>query len=277
MEAATIRIFLVHGTPKGLLTAELSNWSGKAIAAPRNELQALLKRPELASPGIYVLSGADPDTGDEVVYIGESEDVATRLKNHAGKDFWNAATVFVSKDENLTKAHIRYLEDKLILVAQENATSIVMNSASSGAKLPESDAAEMDVFLQKALQLLAVLGITSFDQSLESPVEEDSILYCKIKGLMAQGSRTSGGFTVHAGSQAVLDSRPSATRIGPKRDALIAKGILSSGDGHLVFAKDIEFSSPSLAAAIVRGGASNGLTAWKNRAGKTLKEIEKTE
>lgn len=274
MEAATIKIFLVHGTPDGLLTAELSNWSGKAIAAPRNELHALLKRDELSSPGIYFLTGVDPESGENAVYIGEAEDVAIRLKHHAGKDFWNAATVFVSKDENLTKAHIRYLEGKLISIALDNSSSLVINSASSGAKLPESDAAEMDVFLQKALQLLPVLGITNFHRSVEPPTDEDKILFCKIKGLTANGNRTSGGFTVYAGSQAVLKHRPSATRIGPKRDELIKNGLLEPDKSYLRFTKDIEFSSPSLAAAIVRGGASNGLRAWKNSSGKSLKEIE---
>lgn len=276
MEAATIKIFLVHGTPNGLLTAELSNWSGKAVAAPRNELPSLLKREELSSPGVYFLTGVDPESGENAIYVGEAEDVASRLKHHAGKDFWNAVTVFVSKDENLTKAHIRYLEGKLILAALESSSSLVMNSASSGAKLPESDAAEMDVFLQNTLQLLPVLGITSFDKSTEVPVEE-KILFCKIKGRTAKGNRTSGGFTVYAGSQAVPEHRPSAKGIKTKREQLVKKGLLRAKRDYLLFTKDIEFSSPSLAAAVVRGGASNGLICWKNSSGKTLKEIEEIE
>ena len=70
MEAATIKLFLVHGSPTGLRIAEISNWSGKAIAAPRNELTALLNRDELSSPGIYFLTGEDSDTGDKSIYIG---------------------------------------------------------------------------------------------------------------------------------------------------------------------------------------------------------------
>ena len=114
MQAATIKLFLVHGSPNGLRTAELSNWSGKAIAAPRTEISELLKREEIFSPGFYLLTGVDPESGDRAIYIGEAENVANRLKGHAAKDFWNSATVFVSKDENLTKAHIRYLEGLLI-------------------------------------------------------------------------------------------------------------------------------------------------------------------
>ena len=277
MEAATIKLFLVHGSPNGLRTAELSNWSGKAIAAPRNELSSLLKRDEISSPGFYFLTGVDPESGENAIYIGEAEDVSNRLKNHSSKDFWNSATVFVSKDENLTKAHIRYIEGKLITIALDSSSSLVVNAASSGSKLPESDAAEMDIFLQKTLQLLPVLGITDFNKSVEAPAREEDILFCKIKGLIAKGKRTSGGFTIYSGSQAVLDHRPSSTRTKKKREDLIEKGILKPEKNLLLFTKDIEFGSPSTAAAVVRGGASNGLTAWKNKSGISLKALEENE
>ena len=258
-------------------TAELSNWSGKAVAAPRNELSALLKREELSNPGFYFLTGVDPESGENTIYIGEAEDVASIIKNHSSKDYWNAATVFVSKDENLTKAHIRYIEGKLISLVLDNSPSLVVNAANSGAKLPESDAAEMDIFLQKCLLLLPVLGINDFNKSVEAPAKTEDILFYKIKGNTAKGKRTSGGFTVYAGSQAVLEHRPSAKRRKLKREQLVEKGLLRSDGNYLLFTKDVEFGSPSTAAAVVRGGASNGLTSWKNSSGKTLKEIEEDE
>lgn len=277
MQAATIKLFLVHGSPNGLRTAELSNWSGKAIAAPRTEIPDLIKREELASPGFYLLTGVDPETGDRAIYIGEAENVANRLKGHASKDFWNAVTVFVSKDENLTKAHIRYLEGILIEKANNNSAAVVMNSASSGAKLPESDAAEMDVFLEKCLQLLPVLGIPDFNEKIDQASEAQDLLYCKIKGLVATGKRTSNGFIVFAGSQAVLEHRASAKTIREKREQLKEKGLLGRQGDHLIFSKDVEFGSPSTAGGVVRGGNTNGLTNWKNAKGTQLKEIEANE
>lgn len=277
MEAATIRLFLVHGAPAGLRTAELSNWSGKAVAAPRNQLHDLLKREELSSPGIYFLTGVDPDSGDHAIYIGEAEDVGNRLKGHSGKDFWNAVTVFVSKDENLTKAHIRYLEGKLITLSLESTSFKLMNAVNSGARLPESDAAEMDVFYIKILQLLPVLGIIGFSKSESDSGNEEEILSTKIKGVVAKGRRTSGGFTVYAGSQAVMEHRPSAIKMKKRREQLLDKNLLKIEGNHLVFVKDVEFSSPSMAASIVHGGAANGLIAWKNSSGITLKKIEQYE
>lgn len=277
MQAATIKLFLVHGSPSGLRTAELSNWSGKAIAAPRTELSELVKRDELSSPGFYLLTGVDPENGDRAIYIGEAENVANRLKGHAAKDFWNSATVFVSKDENLTKAHIRYLEGVLIEKANNNGSAVVMNSASSGAKLPESDAAEMDVFLEKCLQLLPVLGVSDFNEKIDQISSSKELLYCKIKGLTAKGKRTASGFVVFEGSQAVLEHRPSAKRMRAKREQLIEKGLLQEQGNCLVFTKDVEFGSPSTAGSVVRGGNTNGLTNWKNSKGLQLKEIEANE
>lgn len=274
MQAATIKLFLVHGSPGGLRTAELSNWSGKAIAAPRTEISDLLKRDELNSSGVYFLIGSDPESGDRAIYIGEAENVANRLKNHAVKDFWNSAAVFVSKDENLTKAHVRYLEGVLIEKVNNNGSSVVMNSMSSGAKLPESDAAEMDVFLEKCFQLLPVLGITDFNEKINQEGDPEGLFYCKIKGLTATGKRTEGGFVVFEGSQAVLNHRASAVQSKKKRDQLIDKGLLRKNKDHFVFIKDLEFGSPSTAATVVKGGATNGLTAWKDSRGRSLKELE---
>ena len=247
------------------------------MAAPRTEISNLLKREELSSPGVYLLTGVDPESGDNAIYIGEAENVASRLKGHASKDFWNSVTVFMSKDENLTKAHIRYLEGILIHMAHDNDSSVVMNAASSGAKLPESDAAEMDVFLEKSLQLLPVLGITGFNKTDEPLREKEELLYCKIKGHTATGKRTANGFVVFSGSQAVLEHRPSAKRMRAKREQLIEKGHLKQEGDYLIFTKDIEFGSPSTAGSVVRGGNTNGLTNWKNSSGKQLKEIEANE
>lgn len=79
MQPATIKIFLTNGSPTGLRTAEISNWSGKAITAPRTEFFSLLHREELASPGIYFLKGVNPDSGDDAIYIGEAEKAADRI------------------------------------------------------------------------------------------------------------------------------------------------------------------------------------------------------
>src|SRR5712691_799978 len=152
--ATIIKLFLPRGDAKRLRTAEISNWTGKAVAAPRTELDELLQREELNNSGVYILSGTDPLSGSPRAYIGEAEVIRDRLKQHKSKDFWVSAIVFVSKDENLTKAHIRYLEGRLIADAKKVGRYKLDNFQESGSKLPESDREDMEVFLQRIQQLL---------------------------------------------------------------------------------------------------------------------------
>lgn len=273
-EPLSIKIFLAKGSASSLRTAEISNWSGKAIACSRKELDELAKREEATRPGVYFLIGNDIESGEPSVYVGEAEEVAKRLKQHISKEFWNQVVAFVSKDENLTKAHIKYLEGKLIDLGNRAGKGIIHNNQNSGARLPEADQAEMDIFLDRILKLLPVMGTNLFSMPEVRSKTVDDRLICKIKGLVAYGNRTDNGFVVYKGSQAVPVDRPSAVRNRVRRQILLDKGILEKQDNCLIFTRDHEFTSPSLAAASIRGGASNGLTSWKSKDGKTLKEIE---
>jgi hypothetical protein len=75
MPSATIKIFLVHGDPKRLRTAELSNWSCKAVAGPRSEFDGVMDREESNNSGVYFLAGIDPESGKPTIYVGEAENV----------------------------------------------------------------------------------------------------------------------------------------------------------------------------------------------------------
>ena len=279
MTAATIRLFLPRGDAKSLRTAEISNWTGKAVAAPRTELDELLAREELDKPGVYILIGSDPDTNAPRAYIGEAEIIRDRLKQHKTKEFWISAIVFVSKDENLTKAHVRYLESRLLAeAAVVNRFTLEQNQA-GGAKLPESDRHDMEVFLAHIRQLLPVLGSDILAPIAQAPAKAQAggVLFCRIKGAEARGQRTANGFVVFRGSTAVLEQRPSADAYPwavAQRNQLIEDGTLVEKGGFLVFTKDSEFSSPSAAAAVIHGGSANGLIAWKTKDGKLLKELD---
>ena len=279
MPSATIKLFLVHGDAKRLRTAELSNWTGKAIAGPRSELDGVLARDEATKSGVYFLTGIDSESGRPAVYVGEAESIRDRLRGHLDKDFWNHVVFFTSKDENLTKAHIRYLEGRLIEQARTAGRAMVMNGQSSGAKLPESDREDMEIFLDRIQQLMPVLGadaLLPIGQAPESQAQK-RILFCEIKGLKATGHPTSDGFVVLKGSQAVLKERASAHHWPytlATRKKLIDDGTLVQDGDHLRFTRDAEFSSPSAAATVVHGGSANGLLSWKDKSGKTLKELE---
>ncbi len=280
MTSATIKLFLPHGEAKSLRTGEISNWTGKAIAAPRTDLEELLAREELDKAGVYILTGSDPVTNAPHAYIGEAEIIRERLKQHKSKEFWVSAIVFVSKDENLTKAHVRYLEGRLLSEATQVGRFTLEQNQAGGSKLPESDREDMEVFLARIRQLLPVLG-----SDLLTPIVHHAAkapaggpLFCRIKSAEARGQRTPDGFVVFQGSTAVLQERPSAQKSHPfvvtLRKQLVANGSLVEQEGFFKFTKDTEFSSPSAAAAVVHGGGANGLTEWKTGDGKTLKDLD---
>ena len=279
MTSATIKLFLPLGDAKSLRTAEISNWTGKAVAAPRTELDELLAREELDKAGVYILIGTDPLTNAPRAYVGEAEIIRDRLRQHKTKEFWVSAIVFVSKDENLTKAHVRYLESRLLDEAtQVNRFALEQNQA-GGSKLPESDRHDMEVILARIRQLLPVLGsdiLVPITQP-TAKAQPGGVLFCRVKGAEAQGQRTVNGFVVFRGSTAVLEQRPSAKTypwaVG-QRNQLIADGTLIKQDGFFLFTKDAEFSSPSAAAAAVVGGHANGLIEWKTKDGTALKQLD---
>ena len=280
MTSATIKLFLPLGDAKSLRTAEISNWTGKAIAAPRTEIDELLAREELDKAGVYILTGSDPLTNLPRAYIGEAEVIRERLKQHKTKEFWISAIVFVSKDENLTKAHVRYLEGRLLLEATQIGRFTLEQNQAGGSKLPESDREDMEVFLSRIRQLLPVLGsdILAPIAQLATKTHADGSLFCRIKGAEARGQRTPNGFVVFKGSSAVLEDRPSAQQSHPfavaLRKQLIADGTLIKENGYLTFTKDAEFSSPSAAAATIHGGGANGLREWKTKDGISLKQLD---
>ncbi|WP_062188655.1 GIY-YIG nuclease family protein, partial [Ferrovum myxofaciens] len=200
MPSATIKIFLVHGDAKRLRTAELSNWTGKAVAGPRSEFDSVLARDESQNSGIYFLTGIDPETGMNAVYIGEAESIRDRVKSHLNKDYWNHISFFTSKDENLTKSHIRYLEGRLIEQAKQAGRAQVKNNQGSGSRLPESDREDMEIFLEKIHQLLPVLGVEVLVPTSIKTADatELVLLSCEIKGLKSKGYLTPNGIVVYA-------------------------------------------------------------------------------
>ena len=280
MTSATIKLFLPQGDARRLRVGEVSNWTGKALAAPRTELDELLARDETASSGVYFLLGVDADSGAPLAYIGEAEVIRDRLKQHKAKDFWSSVVVFVSKDENLTKAHVRYLENRLLQEAKSVGRYALENSNTSNPRLPESDREDMEVYLSRIRQVLPVLGsdLLAPIAGAEKPAVQQPVLFCRIKSALARGRRTEAGFVVFAKSTAVLTVRPSAETQYPNtialRQRLIQDMTLVEQDGAYVFTKDVEFSSPSAAAAVIHGGSANGLTAWKDQQGRSLKELE---
>ena len=278
----TVRLFLTEGSPHGVVVADMGNWNGKALAAPRGRLPELLRRAEAARTGVYILLGPNPDHADGVLaYIGEADDIAARLRIHLrseAKDFFDRVVFLVSSDETLTKGHVRYLESRLIKLTQDAGSVALTNDTHPDfQRLPEADRADMDSFVENAALVLPVLGCDLLRRRVRPrrPAEGVStasggatspVFTFATAGAVASGQETADGFVVLAGSTA--RRAPSGTfpaGYAALRDRLIADGLLIDGPSPdlLAFATDVTFTSPSAAASIVSARSASGPIEWK--------------
>jgi hypothetical protein len=280
--AKTIKLFLLDGMPNGRMTCELSNWTGKAYKLPRNMIKDSSSRDELSSTGVYFLFGKPDLTSEkDVIYIGEAENIIKRLSQHLNeKDYWNEAVVLISKDDNLNKAHIKYLENRLHQIAiKVNRYKVKNSNTPTQPSISESDQAEMEEFIENIKMLVNVLGFKAFEELIQESTnnkEVSSNFFIKAaRGANAQGQQTSDGFVVLKDSEiasSTVDSYPDGWK--NSRQELIDNGTIIAKNGKLIFSNDYLFNSPSAAAAIVMGRSANGLMEWKNHKGKSLKDME---
>lgn len=295
----SIRFFMVDGTPQGILTLEIVNWTGHVLSGPRTKIAELIQRPEMKKTGIYFLIGPDPEGSYRpCVYIGESDNVGTRLIQHnkdETKDFWERACIITSKDQNLTKAHGRYLESRLIAIAQEAGHAKLFNgTAPKNENLPEADIADMEYFIAQVRLILPVLGFDFLrekpqvsrksiqgnvvpiqESSSESPIFE---IVSKKHGLKAEAKEVEGEFIVLSGSNAQatwIGQTTESSSYGRLHASLYQEGKIKADLQQEigVFQEDVTFNSPSAASSVVYGRPSNGRARWRvKETGKTYED-----
>lgn len=291
MAGRTIKIFLVDGTASGTRTAELGLSTIKALVVPRASLSAAMQRSEPQRTGVYVLVGEDSDSPNlKRIYIGEGDVISGRIAAHnrdLSKDFWDEVVLLVSKDDNLTKAHVRFVEAKLIALAKAARRSIVTNGTepSEQGKLPEPDEVEMREFIEQARLLLGALGYDIFEP-IRTPTSSEITLSTstshdgdskaspaaprfKFSGQNFDATMevdlVAGKFVVLAGSLANRTEVPSLQQTYKNlRAQLIQNGVLQSIDNSSYkFSQDYAFSAATPAAQVVCGNTANGRSAWK--------------
>ena len=248
---------------------------------PRIKIKDCSDRADLISTAVYILFGKDEE-GKDQVYIGEAESILKRLSQHlTQKDFWNEAIVFLSKDDNLNKAHIKYLENRLFDLARITNRYKIENSITpTQSSISESDKAEMEEFIENIKMMVNTLGHKVFEEKREFKAKrkQESFFIKAARGADGQGEPTSEGFLVFKGSKAAGSTAPSITQnFLILREKLIQDGTLLALGDTLEFPEDFIFSSPSTAASIVLGRNANGLTEWKKKDGTTLKDFESNE
>jgi len=281
----TIKLFLVDADPDGRMICELSNWTGKAYRIPRGKVKDCADRPELKSTAVYILFGR-PESSTEKprAYIGEAENVYSRLVQHvAEKEFWNEAVVFISKDENLNKAHIKYLESRLHELATNAGRFHIQNgNTPTKSSISESDQAEMEEFIEYVRMLVNTMNFKVFEplikESSDPNYDMEDLFLKGARGASGKGKRVSDGFVVFKGSEFAFSTVPSFPKgFNALREELIKGDSVSESQDKLILSEDYLFSSPSAAAAVIMGRSANGLVEWKSKKGETLKDIEASE
>lgn len=284
-----VTIFLSDGAPSGIRHVEIANWSGQAIACPRSRLNKLRDWVEAQRPGVYfLLEKQTAETGDRA-YIGESENVAKRLtQQEKNQDFWNEAIIFTSKDENLTKGHIKYLESRLTAISIDADRYKIENANTpTESQLPRADKDAMEEFIHNLRIVLGTLGHRVLEPvkiTTQQPQDGPSkpglsqfIFSFSIRGLHATGQQTDDGFVLFKGSDVsgkTTGSMPGKTL--SIREKWITDGTLQPFGDNFRLTKDCIVSSSSYAAVIVAGTSRSGPQSWIDEKGRSLKAVEES-
>jgi hypothetical protein len=227
MRGRSISIYIPDANPRSIKICDIMDSIVKAFSIPRNKLEEASKREELKRPGIYFLIGEKNEVGKPKIYIGEAEDLLTRIKQHnALKEFWNLVICFVSEKKNLNKAHIKYLENYAYNEAKRiNKCELENNTNPTLSGLAEGDRDFVLSFFDDLKLLMGTLGFPIFE---EFQKDKSNIFYCKGKNASAKGEYSEDGFTVFKGSTSNLEETKTANpNITKMRNDLKQKNVLN--------------------------------------------------
>ncbi len=286
----SLELFFIDGKPDGMLTAEVFGWTGHVLTSPRIQLKAALNRKEASFTGVYILIGEAQGSGS-TIYVGEGEDMKARIRSHdAGKDWWSQAILITTSSNNLNKAHVKYLESRLV----ETAASIGKVKLDNGntplrPSLTEAAQANMEAFLEHVFMVLPAIRVDCFLQDTRpsaAPDAQDSKsgqppkfeMFLKREGIYATAILQEGEFIVQAGSDARkewIGDTTDKTSYWKLHGELVDRGILQPNGSNRRFTQNYAFSSTSAAGAVVNGRSTAGPITWKlEGTRKTYKEWE---
>lgn len=277
MKSKAMQILVPGGNPNGMKIIEVPGWSGKCFLLPRQNLKELKDFPDIDKPGLYVLFGFDEESGDDLAYIGESENFYNRITNHdSNKDFWDTAAIFTGV---LNKAHVKYLEHKATVLAHKVNRMMIQNKVQPPENsLSDIDKISVEDFFEKVQFVLETLGYQLFSAITESISDKKIYEFSDATNKAGNGKGSlleSGEFIVYKGSFSRIKETPSFAGYSGSllRKKLENDGVIKRfNEESFIFENDYVFKSPSAAADCIAGRSCNGWTAWKDDKGKTLDE-----
>lgn len=275
----------MDGNLTGALVAEVYGWTGKLVIAPKSSIESLAHL-DVDQPGVYFLVGKNPDNEFlDQVYIGESENVWQRLKEHIKdykKEFWKTTIIALNKDDIFTKAHALYLEGRFIEDSKDANRAAISNSKGKNLpRIPQSDQCFLEAFIDQIKVLLPMLGfhfispIQSFDE-LPSNLEQGTsyaldastfnitpVFKLKFQDVEAFAQEINGEFVVIKGSKFRKKVKKLVDNHIKIRSDMLQNGLLQDYDDKFyILMKNTTFITPSTAANMVAGTRLNGIERW---------------
>ena len=274
-QGRSLELFFVDGRPDGMLTAEVFNWTGHVLRAPRTQLPEALKRREAGYTGVYLLIG-EGEVGPRL-YIGEAEDLGSRLREHAkAKEWWETVVLVTTAGNALHKAHIKYLESRLVEIARDvGAYELENGNTPPRSSLSEAATASMESFLETLGMVLPAIRVDAFlvkkrvaTLAPKTIIPRNEPIFqftLQRHGIVAKALLRNGELVLLSGSSVrpkwAGDPKHAQTYI-KLRSELVETGVIAIEGNIGKVQSDFAFTSPSAAAAIVAGTARNGRTDW---------------
>lgn len=274
MNQNVVTMILKNGTATGIIQCNLDEWIGVSYKIPRSKMKEAKDLKGINNTGVYILLGVDEDTGENRAYIGEAEDIYVRLLQHnKNKEFWSECIAFISQDNSLNKAHIKYIENKLYTKANKVRRYEIDQITPTKSSLDDADEIRAIKFLEKVILLTSVYGYHMFDEILseENKNENNKLLYLNNNNIeYAKGILTDEGFVILKGSKikSKIANSLSTSLVKYAERERSSKDIKNN-----VFVNNHLCSTPSMAAVIILGRNSNGYNEWKNKDGIKLKDL----
>ncbi len=282
-----INLFMIDETPTGRIKCKIETKSGIVYKIPRRLFDAcksgggdIVKH--LKQTGVYFLLGENVE-GKSTIYVGQADvrksgdalnvRLAEHIKNEKEKYWndWNEIIVFTTTDNSLHSTQISYLENQFRNLAIKAKRFVVQNSIEPfSGNISEEDESNMKSYIKDVCMIVGILGYKVFEPLVdreEIKINKNEFIYqgkFKAKALI-----TNEGFVLLKDSEINPTINPSAgyaTANAREKN----KNIINNNK----LTEDILFSSPSAAAMFVSGSSANGNLYWKNKDGKSPKELE---
>ena len=256
----------------------------KITIFPRYSLPQYLTSEMSKKQGLYMLYN-EVSNGDQSLYIGETEVMGERLKQHdktMGKHFWTHTIVCQETGCNLNKAHYKNLEYKIHhLATQSGRATIINKSIPTQSKLSEEDEVLASEFLEIIRQTLVLFNYKFLEMPVLGAFEEDMDVFYLAMGAVSGKMRVENPnrMLLLPGSTCMMKSK---TEVGEnfypmiiEKQQMIKNNILQIIDDTniAVVQKDIVFDSENEAAAFVlMRDDIEGAEVWRDMQGYSFYE-----